>query len=113
MAADTALCAALVRGGADRSGLIVIERRLLRRRQGPAEAWRTEGALAVEMESAALFRVGERRGVAVGCVLAVSDLLGADGVDGRRRIGEDELREAGERTGRIAAGALGAEPPAR
>ena len=113
VAADTGLCVALVRGGADRSGLIVTSDVFYDDDKARTEAWRAEGALAVEMEAAALFRVGERRGVAVGCVLAVSDLLGTDGVDGRRRIDEDELREAGERIGRIAAGALGAETPAR
>jgi uridine phosphorylase len=66
--------------------------------------WRAEGALAVEMEAAALFAVGAQRGIAVACVLAVSDVL-----DGRRaRIGEEELRTASERVGRAGAAALGA-----
>ena len=104
--ADTGLCVALVRSGADHSGLIVTSDVFYDGDPSRAAAWRAEGALAVEMEAAALFRVGERRGVAVGCVLAVSDVLSADG--GRQRIDEDELREAGERIGRAAAAALGA-----
>lgn len=60
------------------------------------------GAVAVEMESAALFRVGAVRGVAVACVLAVSDVL----VGGRERLGEDELVAAGERVGRAGVRAL-------
>ena len=108
VAADTGLCVALVRAGADRSGLIVTSDVFYDDDAERAEAWRAEGALAVEMEAAALFRVAERRGLAVGCVLAVTDLLGADGVEGRERIDENQLREAGERIGRIGAQALSA-----
>jgi uridine phosphorylase len=61
------------------------------------------GAVAVEMESAALFRVGELRGVAVGSVLAVSDVLSSGS---RQRLDEDELTAAGERVGRAGAAAL-------
>jgi DeoD family purine-nucleoside phosphorylase len=68
-----------------------------------ASAWRAAGALAVEMETAALLRVGALRGVATASVLAVTDLLG----DGdRRRIGDDDLVAAGERVGRAGAAAL-------
>jgi uridine phosphorylase len=65
--------------------------------------WRAAGARAVEMEAATLFRIGERRGVAVGCVLAVSDGL-ADGA--RVRISDEDLVAAGERVGRAGAAAL-------
>lgn len=61
------------------------------------------GAVAVEMEAAALFAVGSSRGVAVGCVLAVTDLLGSGG---RERLGEEELASAGEAVGRAGAAAL-------
>ena len=66
------------------------------------QAWREAGALAVEMETAALYAVGARRGVEVAAVLAVTDLLS----DGRERIDEDGLRTAGERVGRAGAAAL-------
>jgi uridine phosphorylase len=41
--------------------------------------WRTAGALAVDLATAAVFGVGARRGVPIGCVLAVTDLIGSDG----------------------------------
>jgi len=72
---------------------------------GPA-AWRADGALAVEMEAAALMRVGELRGIRVACLLAVSDVFDEDGV--RRRIDADALLRAAERLGRVGAAALGA-----
>lgn len=66
-------------------------------------AWRAAGAVAVEMEAAALLRVAERRGLRAGCVLAVSDLLGGEV---RRRIAPDDLVAAGGRAGQVAAAAL-------
>ena len=68
-----------------------------------AEAWRERGAVAVEMEAATLFTLGERLGVATACVLAVSDTFD-DGA--RRRIEDDDLAEAAERMGALAASAL-------
>jgi DeoD family purine-nucleoside phosphorylase len=61
-------------------------------------------ALAVEMEAAALFAVGARAGVPVGCVLAVSDTFDGDG--GRERIDDDALLAAAERMGAAAIAAL-------
>jgi uridine phosphorylase len=66
-------------------------------------AWVAAGALAVEMEAAALLTVGARRGVRTGCLLAVTDLLAAGE---RERIGVDALAEAGIRLGAVAAAAL-------
>lgn len=59
-------------------------------------------ALAIEMETATLFRIATLRGVQAGCVLAVSDLLGP----ARGRIDAEALETAAERIGRIAAAAL-------
>jgi DeoD family purine-nucleoside phosphorylase len=59
-------------------------------------------ALAIEMETATLFRLATLRGVQAGCVLAVSDLLGP----ARGRIDGDALEGAAERIGRIAVSAL-------
>ncbi|MEA2135986.1 MAG: purine-nucleoside phosphorylase [Solirubrobacteraceae bacterium] len=53
-----------------------------------AERWAAAGAIAIEMESAALFTVARLRGAAAACVLLVSDEL-AGGEP--RRIGEDAL----------------------
>jgi uridine phosphorylase len=68
-----------------------------------ADEWRSRGAVAVEMEAATLFTLGRRLGVATGCVLVVSDTF--KGTD-RRRIDDDDLAEAAERMGALAAGAL-------
>ena len=65
------------------------------------------GAVAVEMESAALFAVGARRGVAVGCILGVTDLV-FDGT--RERLDEEGVRELGVQVGRAGARALLTSP---
>jgi uridine phosphorylase len=62
------------------------------------------GALAVEMEAAALFAVGAAAGIPVACLLAVSDTFEPGGA--RRRIAEHDLLEAAERMGSAAAAAL-------
>lgn len=61
-------------------------------------------ALAVEMEAAALFAVGDAADVPVACVLAVSDTFGPDGE--RRRIDDHSLQAAAERMGAAALAAL-------
>jgi len=66
-------------------------------------AWAGQGAQGVEMEAAPLFALGRRLGVAVGCLLVVSDLL-VDG--GRERIDDERLAEATSDMGRVAAVAL-------
>jgi uridine phosphorylase len=63
-----------------------------------------EGALAVEMEAATLFALGESTGVPVACVLAVSDTFDAAG--GRVRIEDHALLAAAERMGAAALAAL-------
>jgi DeoD family purine-nucleoside phosphorylase len=62
------------------------------------------GALAVEMEAAALFALSARERVPVACVLAVSDTFGSDG--GRTRIDDHALLAAAERMGSAAVAAL-------
>ena len=71
-----------------------------------AQAWRELGAVAVEMEAATLFALGERLGVATGCVLVVSDTFEGGT---RHRIEDDALAEAVEQMGSLAAGALNPE----
>jgi uridine phosphorylase len=75
---------------------------------GPrVNGWRERGAVAVEMEAAALFTLGGRLGVATACLLAVSDTFEA----GRRQRIEDEaLAAAAARMGSVAASALGPQP---
>jgi uridine phosphorylase len=101
-APDPGLTATLV-AGADRAGLVVTTDLFYDPEPSRARAWTDAGALAVEMEAAALMTVGERRGVAVGCVLVVSDSVAGGGV----RIGEHELDAAVQRMGEAAVRALG------
>jgi len=63
-----------------------------------------DGAVAVEMEAAALFTVGRAAGAAVACALAVTDVFDETGA--RTRIEESALLEAAERMGRVALAAL-------
>jgi uridine phosphorylase len=63
------------------------------------------GVVAVDLETAALFTLGGRRAVAVGCVLVVSATFGDAASE---RLGDERLALAGERAGRLAAAGLGA-----
>ncbi len=69
-----------------------------------SSALASDGALAVEMEAAALFALGARAGVAVACVLAVSDTFDEQGA--RTRIADGTLLESAEAMGRAAIAAL-------
>jgi len=71
-------------------------------RPGVERGWHAEGAVAVEMETAALFTVAGRHEVAAASVLIVSDLI----EPARQRIGVEELRDAEHRLGDLAARAL-------
>jgi uridine phosphorylase len=73
--------------------------------------WRGRGARALELASAALFALGARRGVSVGCVLALVDRFDAEGepIAGGRIAGERERIGAEARAAaEIAAGRAGA-----
>jgi uridine phosphorylase len=69
-----------------------------------AARWREQGAIAVEMESSALFAVGQRAGIEVACLLTVSDTFDTGGK--RTRIDDHELLAAAEAMGRVATSAL-------
>ncbi len=58
--------------------------------EGPAELWGDLGILAVEMEASAIFTIAAMHGVRAGCLLTVSDTVGAEIV----RISDEELRNA-------------------
>jgi DeoD family purine-nucleoside phosphorylase len=62
------------------------------------------GALAIEMEAAALFAVAARRGVRAACLLGVSDVL--HGAPDRLRLTQDEITELGETLGTIGVAAV-------
>ncbi len=76
----------------------------------PATEWVSQGAAAVEMEAATLFALGPAEGVAVACLLTVSDVFGRRGPSEgkRRRIDAEALEDAARRMGKIAATALAA-----
>jgi DeoD family purine-nucleoside phosphorylase len=69
---------------------------------GAEEAWRAQGAVAVEMEAATLFALAARRGLRAGCALIVSDTV----LPSRRRIDVDALHDAERRLGDLAMAAL-------
>jgi uridine phosphorylase len=66
--------------------------------------WRAEGAIAVEMEASTLFAVGTLSGIAVACLLTVTDTFDERGA--RTRIDDDALAQAAEAMGTAAAAAL-------
>jgi uridine phosphorylase len=66
------------------------------------DEWRRAGARAVEMEAATLFAVGRLRGIAVACVVAITDVLG----ESRERIEPQALLDAGLAVGRLGAAGL-------
>ena len=73
------------------------------------DRWTARGAEVVEMEAAAVLRVAERRGARAACLLAVTDLLGAETSDlgsDRRRVDDSTLDGLGLRLGEVALEAL-------
>jgi uridine phosphorylase len=102
LAPDAALTGALAAAAPEAArGLVVSSDLFYDPDPERAAAWIAEGALAVEMEAAALLAVTARHGVAAACVLAVSDLV-AD----RTRIDPDALEAAEVSLGRTALAAL-------
>jgi DeoD family purine-nucleoside phosphorylase len=73
--------------------------------EGRHAEWTAAGAIAVEMEAAAVFAVAARHGVRAACLLAVSDTL----VGGRTRLDDEALARAGQELGKVGAAALTAE----
>jgi DeoD family purine-nucleoside phosphorylase len=76
------------------------------RREGTQPHEANGDAVAVEMEAAALFALGANTGIAVACVLTVSDTFSASGA--RARIDEETLLGAAETMGSAAIAALSA-----
>jgi DeoD family purine-nucleoside phosphorylase len=71
---------------------------------GADEAWRVQGALAVDMETATLFALAARRGLRAGSALLVTDLL----LPRRDRLEIEALRDGERRLGELAVAALSA-----
>jgi uridine phosphorylase len=107
VAADAGLVEALVAAAGGQAHVGAVATSDLFYEPGPARAraWVRDGGLAIEMEAAALLRVGELRGIRVACLLAVTDVFVA-GV--RHRLEDEGIALAGERLGRVGAAALAA-----
>jgi DeoD family purine-nucleoside phosphorylase len=105
VAPDPGLTAALreAAGGDAAAGLVVSSDLFYDPRQERPARWEAEGALAVEMEAAAILRVAEIHGVAAACLLAVSDVRSGGH---HRRLDFDELERVGIRLGEVASAAL-------
>ncbi|HEX8102864.1 MAG TPA: hypothetical protein VF533_09640, partial [Solirubrobacteraceae bacterium] len=89
-APDPALLAALTgaAGAGARTGTVVTGDLFYDPDPARPARWTAAGAIAVEMEAAAVLAVAGRHGAAAACVLAVTDLLAGGG---RERIGADAL----------------------
>jgi purine-nucleoside phosphorylase len=103
VAADAALTAALARAGGGPARTVVSTDLFYDPRPAIEEGWRAAGAAAIEMEAATVLTVAARRGVRAGCLLLVSDVLGAGG---RERLSDEELEAGGLRLGEVALRAL-------
>jgi DeoD family purine-nucleoside phosphorylase len=107
VAADATLTGRLVAAGAGPAGLVVSTDLFYEPRPGLEDEWRAAGAIAVEMETAALLQVAALRGVRAAAVFVVSDTLAG----GRARIGEEELAAAVEALGRAGLAGLSGDAP--
>lgn len=102
VSATRVLHEALTAAGQVRAAPVVSSDLFYEDRADVQQHWVREGALAVEMETAALFALAAKRRVQAAALLIVSDV-----VSSRARIGTDELRAAEHRAGDIALAALG------
>jgi uridine phosphorylase len=102
--ADPDLAIALSRAGGDATprGAVVSTDLFYDNRAGAERHWLDAGARAVEMETATLFALAQRRGLRAASLLLVTDLL----LPTRVRITDDALRAGEVRLGEIAAKAL-------
>jgi DeoD family purine-nucleoside phosphorylase len=104
VSATTELLEALVSaaGEAASPGVVVSTDLFYDPRQEAEREWLAAGAVAVEMETAALFALAGARDVEAASLLIVSDVI----LPQRRRIDADALRDAEHRLGDVAARAL-------
>lgn len=102
VAATPSLHQALSGSGDVRVAAVVSSDLFYEDREGMAQRWLGEGAVAVEMETATLFALAAKRDVQAAALLIVSDLVAS-----RARIDADDLRAAEHRAGDIALAALG------
>jgi DeoD family purine-nucleoside phosphorylase len=105
LAADPALTRALAEAGADRTAPVVSTDLFYDPDPARPGAWRAGGAVAVEMEAAAVLATAGAHGVRAACLLMVTDQLAGGGRD---RMEHEEIEERSLRLGEVALAALGA-----
>jgi uridine phosphorylase len=110
--ADEMLTTVLVEATSAHGATVVSADLFYDERPAVASDWLARGAIAVEMEAATLFRLGERRGVRTACVLGVTDLidLGTDHEPAHHveRLAREEIEAVGLRLGEAGLAALSA-----
>jgi uridine phosphorylase len=104
VAGDEALTAALAER-ADHVAPVVSTDLFYDPRADVRAGWAAAGAVAADLETAAVLTVARRRGIRAASLLAVT-------AAGGERLGEEALAEAGVRLGRAALAALAAPTPA-
>ena len=104
VAGDEALTAALA-AQADRAGTVVSTDLFYDPRADVRPAWAAEGALAVDLETAAVLAVARRRGIRAAALLAVV-------ARGAERLDAEAIADAGVRLGHAALQALAPTPTA-
>jgi uridine phosphorylase len=109
LASDLVLLERLVAAGA-RPSTVASSDLFYDRRAGEAAAWARGGAVAVEMEAAAIFQLAARRGVRAGAVLGVTEVPAGDRT---RRAGPEEVERIGLRLGEAGYSALSVHTPRR
>jgi uridine phosphorylase len=102
LAPDPGLLERLVAAGA-RPATVVTTDLFYDPRNGQAAAWIERGAVAVEMEAAAILRVAACREVEAACLLGIAAVLGKDS---GRRAGREQLEQIGWRLGESGYAAL-------
>jgi DeoD family purine-nucleoside phosphorylase len=104
IAGDAALTEALVEAGGAQPATVVTTDVFYESRDGVQERWAAEGAVAVEMETAAVFAVAQRREARAACLLGVTDLIAG----ARERLDQEAVEQLGVELGEAALRALGA-----
>lgn len=104
LSGDDALTAALD-DRADRGGRVVSTDLFYDPRADARKGWAAAGALAVDLETAAVLAVARRRGVRAAAILAVV-------ARGAERLDAEAIADAGVRLGHAALEALAPTPPA-
>lgn len=105
--ADAQIAAALAAATAREPVMAVSTDLFYDTRKGVPEGWVAAGAIAVEMEAAAVLQVAARHGVRAGCLLAVTDRVAGE----RVRAPFEQVEEMGIALGETAWSALERSKP--